>query len=212
MRRTVVKVCGLTRVEDVHAAAAAGADWVGFVLSGESPRRVERAAAAALRAACDGIVAVAVMVAPTPEEALALARAAGCERVQLHRVDPARWPADFPLPVTFAIPMHADGRLGAALPGPRDLVLLDAAHATLAGGTGTRVSWEAAGRLASVRDVVLAGGLDGTCVAEAIERVRPFGVDASSRLESSPGVKDHDRLRAFVRAVREIDERLAGRA
>lgn len=210
MRRTIVKVCGLTRAEDVRAAREAGADWIGFVLLGESPRRIDAAHAARLRAASSELTAVAVMVTPTPEQAIALARAAGCERVQLHRVEPATWPADFPLPVTFSIPVEADGRFGHALPDARHLVMLDGAHATRAGGTGVRVPWDVAMKLAAVRDIVLAGGLDAEAVAEAIERVRPYGVDASSRLESQPGIKDHARLRAFVRTVRETDERLAG--
>ncbi len=212
MARTLVKVCGLTRVEDVRVAVEAGADWVGFVLNGDSPRRIAPEAAATLRAVANGVATVGVMVSPVPDDALALARAAGCDRLQLHRVDPAQWPDDFPLPVTFAIGLHDDGRLSATLPHARHLVLLDAVHAALAGGTGQRIRWDAAGRLAGVRDVILAGGLDDTCVAEAIEQVRPLGVDASSRLESAPGIKDPARVRAFVRAVREIDDRLAGRA
>lgn len=208
MRRTLVKVCGLTRADDARAAHAAGADWIGVVLSGEGPRRIAPETALAIARATP-LPAVAVLVSPTPAEALALASAAGCVRVQLHRVDAAQWPADFPLPASFAVPVHADGRLAGELPDARHLVLLDAAHPTLAGGTGRRVPWQAAMALAARRDVMLAGGLDADVVAEAIGQVLPFGVDASSGLESAPGVKDAARIHAFVRAVREADERLA---
>src|SRR2546427_6330935 len=100
-RRTVVKVCGLTRLEDARAALQAGADWLGFIVRGESPRRLEARAAAEIIGALGDVTAVAVMVAPGPDEALAMARAIGARRLQLHQVDPASWPQGFPLPVAF---------------------------------------------------------------------------------------------------------------
>jgi len=204
-RRTLVKVCGLTRLEDARAARDAGADWLGFVVAGESPRRIEPAAAGAIVAALGAVEAVAVMVAPDPERALRDARAAGAARVQLHRVDAARWPADFPLPVVFAVPVGADGRLAAALPPDGALVMLDTARAGKAGGTGETFPWAAAARLAATRAVVLAGGLGPDNVEAAIEAVRPFAVDATTRLERAPGVKDHDLVRRYVAAVRRAD-------
>ncbi len=209
MSATLVKICGLTRLDDARVAAEAGADWLGFVLMGESPRRIEADAARAIVSACPAVVAVAVLVAPTPDQALSLAERAGARRVQLHRVDPAAWPAAFPLPVTFAVPVHQDGRLAGPLPGEQHLVLLDAADHERAGGTGRVIPWEAARRLAATRPVLLAGGLDDANVAAAVARVRPFGVDASSRLESRPGVKDPDSVRRFVAAVRAGDARRA---
>jgi phosphoribosylanthranilate isomerase len=206
-RRTVVKVCGLTRLEDARVALEAGADWLGFILRGESPRRIEVAAAADIIGALPEITAVAVMVAPGPDEALAVARRVGATRVQIHQLDPADWPEGFPIPVAFAVPVTAEGRLAARLPSPNDLVLLDAAHETQAGGTGRTFPWDTAVALAARRPVMLAGGLGPDNVAAAVERVRPFGVDASSRLEASPGIKDHDLVRRFVAAVRAQDAR-----
>lgn len=200
--RTIVKICGITRVEDARAAHAAGADWIGFVLKDTGPRLLDAERAGEIARAVPGMGVVAVMVAPEPEEALSLAMRAGATRVQLHRVDAARWPADFPLPATFSIPVTADGALTAPLPGPSHLVMLDTADAARAGGTGIPFPWETARVVAATRDVMLAGGLEAANVARAIARVRPFGVDASSRLETSPGVKDHERVRAFVAAVR----------
>jgi phosphoribosylanthranilate isomerase len=209
--RTVVKVCGLTRLEDARAALAAGADWLGFVLKGAGPRRVDAGLAGEIAAACGAREVVAVLVTPWPEEAVRLAAQAGATRVQLHRVDPAAWPADFPLPVTFAVAVEPDGRVAGALPEARHLVLLDTAHPALAGGTGTSYPWQGAAELARRRPVMLAGGLSPDNVADAVAQVRPFGVDASSRLESAPGIKDHDLVRRFVAAVRESDERGAHR-
>ena len=205
-RRTLVKVCGLTRLQDAHEARKAGADWLGFVIHGESPRRVRPEVMSNVMTTLPGMTGVAVMVAVTPDEALALARRANARRVQIHGVDPATWPSGFPLPVTLSVPVAPDGALTAALPPPEHLVLLDAAHPTLAGGTGLRVPWESARIVAATRPVLLAGGLDAACVTEALEQVRPFGVDASSGLEESPGIKDLDRVWDFVAAVRTWDE------
>ena len=186
---------------------AAGADWLGFVLWDGSPRRVTPEEVRAVVERLEGVVAVAVMVAPSPEEALEVARRAGAHRVQLHRVDPAAWPAGFLLPVTISVPVARDGSLGAPLPALEHLVMLDTAHESLAGGTGERFPWETARVVAATRPALLSGGLDADCVAAALERVEPFGVDASSRLERAPGIKDPDKVRRFVAAVRAWDER-----
>lgn len=202
---TVVKVCGLTRLEDARLALEVGADWLGFVLWPGSPRRVEPGRAAEIVAALDGGVPVAVLVNPTPDEAAALAGRIGAARVQVHQVDPLSWPQDFPFPVTFAIPVSDDGALGKPLPPAGPLVMLDAADPVQVGGTGHRIPWDTARVVAATRDVLLAGGLDGASVRQALETVRPFGVDAASRLESRPGIKDEQKLRQFVAAVRAFD-------
>lgn len=209
MAGTIVKVCGITNLDDARVAVEAGADWLGFVLAGESPRRIEPERAAEISAAFPGIVTVAVIVGLEPEPARRLAERAGTRRVQLHRVNLELWLADFPLPVAFAVSVTREGRLATTLTPEQHLLLLDTAHATLEGGTGEPFPWEVAMRLAATRPVMIAGGLDGGNVADAIAQVRPFGVDASSRLERAPGFKDADKVRRFVRAVRECDERLA---
>lgn len=205
--RTLVKVCGITRLEDARAALDAGADWLGFVAWEGSPRQVASDVAAGILAALPDATGVLVMVAPRPEEALALARGIGARRVQLHRVDPSTWPADFPLPVTFAVQVAVDGRLEGGLPAADALLLLDTADATRPGGTGRSFPWESAAALATQRPVMLAGGLGPDNVTDALEHVRPYGVDAASRLESAPGIKDHDVVRRFLLAVRAHDAR-----
>lgn len=202
---TIVKVCGVTNAEDARVALAAGADWLGFVLQADSPRRVDAALAGEIVAGLGGAVAVAVMAGVGPEQALALAQRAGAARVQLHRVDPDRWPVDFPLPCAFSARVGADGLRRDPLPAEPHLILLDTAHATLAGGTGESFPWTSARELAASRPVMLAGGLAADNVAAAIAAARPFGVDAASRLERAPGLKDPDRVRRFVAAVRECD-------
>ena len=109
------------------------------------------------------------------------------------------------------VPVTRDRGIGGPLPDGRHLLMLDTAHEHRAGGTGETFSWDAAVAVARSRAVLLAGGLGFDNVAEAIERVSPFGVDASSRLESAPGIKDHERVRRFVSAVREVETRARGR-
>ena len=210
MAHTIVKICGITRVEDARHAIASGADWIGFVLQGESPRRISAARARAIVDALGDVVTVGVMVTPTPDEALVLARESGVTRIQLHGVDPASWPESFPLPVAFAVPVAEDGAMMAALPRTRDLVLLDTAHARLAGGTGRTFPWFVAATVAAEFSVMVAGGLDGANVGAMLEEVLPYGVDASSRLESAPGIKDPSLVKRFIDAVRAHDARRNG--
>ncbi len=207
-RRTVVKVCGLTHRDDAAWALSCGADWLGFIVNSASPRRIEPEAAAAIAAALGGGVTVAVMVGVAPDEALELARRANAARVQLHRVAPAAWPEDFPLPCTFAMAVTPDGEVRGDEPAPRHLLLLDTALPGLDGGTGRVWPWHTARGITSRRDVMLAGGLSGDNVAEAVRVLRPFGVDASSALEASPGRKDPERVRRYVEAVRLCDAEL----
>jgi phosphoribosylanthranilate isomerase len=203
--RTIVKVCGLTRLEDARMASDAGADWLGFIVHAESPRRIEADRAGEIMASLPGVTGVAVMVGVSPDRALALAVRAGVSRIQVHGGDPAQWPADFPMPAAFAIPVDAEGRLTAEPPAEPYLLMLDTADASKQGGTGRPFPWEAAAALCGQRPVLLAGGLHAENVAAALEYARPFGVDASSRLEASPGIKDPDEVRRFVTTVRHWD-------
>jgi phosphoribosylanthranilate isomerase len=216
-RRTRVKVCGLTSLDDARAALEAGADWLGFIVKGESPRLIapERVSAivTALEHSADAarLIVVAVMVNPSPEEALELALRSRATRIQLHSVPESAWPVPYSIPAAIAVAVDREGRLTAPVPDERHLLMLDTAHAQKAGGTGQTFPWDAAVTLARAREIILAGGLGPANVVHALDRVGPFAVDASSGLERAPGIKDHDLVRRFVRAVREWDER-GGRA
>lgn len=204
-RHTLVKVCGITRLEDARVAVEAGADLLGFVLA-DSPRRVSPEGAARILAALPGARGVAVLVEPTPAQALELARRAGASRVQLHGVDASTWPADFPIPAIFAVGVGDSAPDASPAADPRSWLLCDARQAGRWGGTGRSFDWARVAHLARAWPVLLAGGLSAENVGQAMAAARPFGVDASSRLELGPGVKDADRVRAFVTAVRRADE------
>jgi phosphoribosylanthranilate isomerase len=112
------------------------------------------------------------------------------------------------LPCTFVVGVSSDGVLQGEEPPARHLMLLDAAPAGRDGGTGQVWPWSRAREIAERRDVMLAGGLSGDNVAAAIRTLRPFGVDASSALESQPGRKDPERVRRYIEAVRLCDASL----
>jgi phosphoribosylanthranilate isomerase len=202
----IVKVCGVRTPEIAEAAIEAGADWLGLVLVPASPRHVDDAAARVLVDAVRGRAdLVGVMVDATPAECDEAAQRYRLAAVQLHGQVTLSTAARVTVPVIRAI--NVDGAAQALTRAwwPDCLVLLDAAPSSsgaLPGGTGARVDEAVAAALSRHRRVILAGGLTPENVAEAIAAVRPHGVDASSGLESAPGVKDAARVVAFVRAAR----------
>ena len=198
-----VKICGLTREVDVVAAIAAGASALGFVEYPASPRAVTCDRARALIAILAGRVAsVAVLVDRDPDRAAAWARASGATMVQLCGSERAEaWRGfDFPILRRVGADAHAEDEI-AAWQGIAAAFVLD--HPSAPGGTGLGVDRARAAHLARLAPCLLAGGLDENNVDERVREVRPAGVDASSRLEISPGIKDPARVAAFVRAAAE---------
>jgi phosphoribosylanthranilate isomerase len=195
---TWVKVCGITTEAARDAAVEAGADAVGFVLVDGSPRQVDVPTAAALIR--DTPIATYVLVDElTPAVAVAIAEESGATGIQPYGPS-ASTVAGLGLErgydVLFPIPVPAGGMdRGFAVP-VGALPLFDTAAPDRRGGTGRTFDWTS---IAGVQGrFVLAGGLGPDNVAEAISVARPYGVDASSRLESAPGIKDPDTIRAFV--------------
>jgi phosphoribosylanthranilate isomerase len=195
---TAFKICGITREADAGLAVSLGASALGFVLWPGSPRHVPLARVRMIAAAIPPFVTpVGVFVDPTSAE-IADAAAAGIRLAQIH----GKLPAASPLPVLRAVHLGdnedgLDADVGALEP-----VLLDAHDPVLHGGTGRTVDFARAAAVAARRVVVLAGGLTPANVGDAIKTVRPYAVDVASGVESAPGLKDHDKLRAFAKAVR----------
>jgi len=196
---TFIKLCGMTRPEDVALAAELGADAVGFVLWPGSPRAVAPARLAALVGALPAsTMAVGVFVTPSAGD-IDRAVAAGIRVAQVHGAIDARGASS----VTVWVARSLDT-------GVSDLpvattVVLDAHDPERHGGTGRTIDWSRAAQIAAGRRVVLAGGLTPANVTDAIRRVRPFGVDVASGIEDRPGVKNAQAMTAFVAAVREAD-------
>ncbi|MCZ6596730.1 MAG: phosphoribosylanthranilate isomerase [Planctomycetota bacterium] len=203
-----VKVCGLTRAEDVRAALEAGADALGFVHHGPSPRSLDAEAAGMLvEPVPKDVLAVAVMVDPTPAEALAFLRTSGLRALQLCGAEEAEAWRDFPTTILRRVAVTPEARTEIARwRGIAAGFVLD--HPSGPGGTGAAVDAALAAELADVAPCLLAGGLDAKNVGARVAAVSPAGVDASSRLESTPGIKDHAAVRAFVRAAQRAIEAL----
>ncbi|HEY6509554.1 MAG TPA: phosphoribosylanthranilate isomerase [Vicinamibacterales bacterium] len=196
----VIKVCGLTRAEDVDVAVRHGATAIGFVFWPQSPRAVTPDQAAALVARIPaGVERVGVFVNEGVAAIHAVVERAGLTCVQLHGDEPASYAAQLSQPHMRA--MSAEEALDTDWPFSTTL-LLDAADRARRGGTGQRVNWEAAARVARQRPVVLAGGLTPDNVEAAIEQVAPIGVDVSSGVEDAPGVKNADKVAAFLARAR----------
>jgi len=188
-----VKVCGLTRADAVQAALEAGADAIGFVFSA-SVRQLTPARAAQLAAPARGRV-TCVAVTLHPEQTL-VDEIMGIFKPDLLQTDQEDL-GQLLLPSSLALlpVIRASGNAGSAWPAR---VLFEGPRS----GSGQVGDWAVATRLARQTEIVLAGGLSPENVSEAIRAVRPFGVDASSGLESAPGIKSLAKINAFVSAAR----------
>lgn len=197
MSRVRVKICGLTRPEDVAAAADAGADAVGFVLA-PSSRRVDLPRVRELLAAAPPfLTTVGVFVDPSPEQ-LQEALDAGLQVLQLHGHEPPELCRRFGPRVLKALRIREREDLALLDRYAEWPILLDSPEP----GSGSAFDWTWAAGLGDHRRLVLAGGLTPANVARAVQLVRPWAVDVSSGVESAPGVKDPARVRAFVEAAR----------
>lgn len=198
---TRIKVCGLTRAEDVEAAVAMGVDAVGFIFASESPRSVRGLPDVSELVALAGPYVTTVAVFGEQDAVPPL----GFDRVQ--RASSLLAQGDKSVRVIQTVYLNADATVPVCPPWVVAFHL-EPYVPGLAGGTGRTADWELAARFvaASPLPVILAGGLHAENVAEAIHTVRPYAVDVNSGIESSPGVKDHAQLETFVSAVRSIRE------
>jgi phosphoribosylanthranilate isomerase len=196
-----VKICGITRAEDAHAAVAAGAGAIGFVFWPDSPRFIDPHRARAIAAALPPFVTTVGVFVNQPRDYVAgVASLVRLGAVQLHGDEAIDYAAAIATPVIKAV-TPGDEALS-AWPA-RTLLLLDVQDPVRRGGTGRTIDWVAAAAVAAERRTLLAGGLTPENVADAVARVRPFGIDVSSGVERAPGVKDHQRLRALFEALRD---------
>ncbi len=196
---TLVKVCGITTLEDALRAAEAGADALGFNFWPRSPRYIEPGAAQSIVERLPGnVLTVGVFVDESAERVEELAREAGMEVAQLHGECGAPrmryWQAWSATAERIRERIEESGA---------EAFLIDTPAGEMRGGTGKTFDWALAAGLPG--RIVLAGGLGPDNVAAAIEAALPWGVDACSRLEREPGRKDHAKVAAFVRAVRQTE-------
>jgi phosphoribosylanthranilate isomerase len=206
---TRVKICGVTRVEDARMAWASGADALGLNFYPRSPRYVTVETAAVLartRPALGSLVGV--FVNESPDIIRARVRECGLTAVQLHGDEPPEACAGYGVPVIKALRVRGpeDVERARAYVGVGDVatLLLDGAAPGYGGG-GVGFDWSLVARLSDAGvPVLVAGGLNPGNVQEAVRATKPYGVDVASGVEVSPGIKDADAVRAFVRAVRAV--------
>jgi phosphoribosylanthranilate isomerase len=190
----MIKICGITNREDAMAAVEAGASAIGFNFYRESPRYISPTGASMIAAKIPANVCrVGIFVNETPETIARIALDAGLDVAQLYGISQARgirvWRA---IQANESLLSHVNDETAEA-------VLLDTPSDDRHGGTGTSFDWSRAKGLP--KHIIIAGGLDATNVRRAIEQAQPWGVDACSRLEKSPGLKDHEKVREFVKAA-----------
>ena len=206
-----IKICGITRREDAEDALRLGADAVGCVFFDGSPRGVSLSQAREISRAVRGLgMLVGLFVNPTKTEVEEALAAVPMHCLQFHGAETPEFCAQFSRPYIKAVPMtqetdlmNADARYEDA-----NALLLDGVHDGQFGGSGASFDWEKADLRLRHR-VVLAGGLTPDNVARAIERVKPIAVDVSSGVESQRGIKDIEKLRAFISNARQAAQDLA---
>ena len=208
---TLVKICGVTNLEDALAAVEAGADLLGFNFYRRSPRYVSPGEArAVVERLPETVIGVGVFVnEAAPGEVESIAREAGLGTVQLHGDETPEFCRGLRgLKTIKALRVREGFAADACALYPTDAVLLDAYAAGSYGGTGHTFDWTLARQACEcVARLYLAGGLTPDNVAEAVGAVRPYAVDVCSGVETSPGRKSFQLMRRFVEQVREVDSR-----
>lgn len=199
-----VKICGITRVEDALAAAAAGADAIGLVFYAKSPRAVDIEQAREILAALPPFVTtVGLFVNAERSELERILASVPLDLLQFHGDESVQQCEAFGRPYIKALRVKAGDDIAAQVaryPSAQG-ILLDAYVEGVPGGTGEAFDWSLIPQALS-KPLILAGGLRPDNVADAVSRVRPYAVDVSGGVEASKGVKDVEKVGAFIRAAR----------
>jgi phosphoribosylanthranilate isomerase len=218
---TWVKICGMTNLEDALVAVGAGADAVGFVFYEKSPRKIGvEAAREIVEKLPERVEKVGVFVDLESEQIREIVLAVGLTAVQLHGKRSAESvckdltsPADRVGVSKVILMVHGDALKEDILVLISNVfaILLDSRSNGATGGTGMTFDWEATRTavqsMSLMVPVIVAGGLTSWNVSEAMRLFQPFGVDVASGVEARPGKKDPEKVRAFVKAVRDVDRK-----
>lgn len=211
-KRTKVKVCGITTLEDARFTAGALADYLGFIFYPDSPRYVDPAKAGAIINWIEGPGKVGVFVNQPLDDVNSISRQTGLDLVQLHGNESPDYCSLVEKPVIKAF--HIDDKttsddLKQSIEPYTDqieFILFDTKSDAVWGGTGETFDWDILRDIASDKPFFLSGGLNAENVTDAIAAVNPHTIDLSSSLEESPGLKDFDKIELFFDKMREIWE------
>jgi phosphoribosylanthranilate isomerase len=197
----MVKICGITRLQDAEAAIDHGASAIGFIFWPSSPRFIDPYRARKIAKALPPFVSTVGVFVNQPREYInGVASLVPLSVVQLHGDETPDFASHLSRPVLKAVTQRE--RAG-EWPKPA-MLLVDVHDPVKRGGTGRVVDWSMAAALARERRIVLAGGLTPDNVADAVAAVRPWGIDVSSGVEEAPGIKDERRMAALFAAIHQL--------
>ena len=202
-----VKICGITNPVDAQAAVLAGADALGFIFYSKSPRYIEAKIAKQIISDLPPfILPVGVFVNEEPSRVREIVDLCGLALAQIHGDESPAYCESLQRPVLRAVRLRDRGSFLAIAEfkgraGVKGFVV-DAYSESEYGGTGKTTDWSLAAEAAKAAPILLAGGLLPETVGKAIQEVKPYGVDVSSGVESSPGKKDHEKIQAFIKAAK----------
>lgn len=194
--KTMLKICGLTREEDVKSAIEAGAKYLGFIFYKKSPRYVEPEKVNDIcRNIPPAIKKVGVFVNKSAEKIQEVAEFCHLDVVQLHGDESPELAGKLKgLEIWKAFAVNSEAELNIAEEFPADAILLDSADGRQRGGTGKECDWRLAAELSKKRRVILAGGINSENIQRAVEEVKPAIIDVNSGVEIAPGIKDKTKI------------------
>lgn len=205
---TIIKICGITNLDDALAAVAAGADALGFNFYEPSSRYIApQSAREIIEQLPSPVLTVGIFVNESLKSARSIANQTGLAALQLHGDESPDYCRELARDhcVIKSLAVSGDFNIHLTQTYKVDAIMLDTRDNTLKGGTGRVFDWSVAQRVSQlVPKLFLAGGLSPENVQEAIETVRPYAVDACSALEDTPGRKNHESMRAFVKSARSV--------
>lgn len=204
---TRIKVCGMTRRQDLEVAVALGVDALGFILA-KSPRRVSLKRVADLTEGLPPFVStVAVVVDPAEGELAEIVASGLFSHIQFHGQEDPAMLTGLPMKTIKAVGIASEDDLERVNAyGGADYFLFDARVGKCCGGTGQTFDWSLLRKVGQAKPFILAGGLGPENVAGAVRSCRPAAVDLNSRIESAPGIKDAERMRQAVARIREVGD------
>jgi phosphoribosylanthranilate isomerase len=201
-----VKICGITNLPDALACARAGADALGFIFYEKSPRAIDPSAAAGIISELPPYVTPVGVFVNTPRERIAsIISQTGIRSLQLSGDETPEECRDFPVSVVKVFRMKDPAEVDRAKAYQISAAMLDGGGDGLYGGTGTMPDLSVAERLMEIHKLIFAGGLSPDNIGGVLKRLRPYGVDVNSGVESSPGTKDHNKVRLLFERLSHIE-------
>lgn len=194
----MVKICGITNLDDARAAIESGADAIGFIFDPKSPRYVEPQKAQIIIASLPSVKTIGVFVNPALDFVNEVIDKTGISTVQLHGEESPEFCQKIKKPVIKTLHIQSEDDFSLADQYDVEQFLLDSKKGMLRGGTGIKLDWDLAKLFAQKHKTILAGGLTPKNVADGVEKVQPAGVDVSSGVEVLRGKKDFSKIEKFV--------------